>query len=186
MSAGESDAHGGIVRVARSRWLVAGAVAGLVATGVALAVQGGPAAAAASTPGSFTSLTPSRLLDTRYGIGAPSGAVAANGTVVLHVDGAGGVPASGVSAVVLNVTVTQPTAAGVVTVWPDGTRPWVSNLNFVRGQTVPNMVVTPVATDGTVRLYNGSPGTVQLLADVSGYYLGGNPQRPGMFSSVSP
>ena len=174
------------MRVARSRWLVAGAVAGLVATGVALAVQGGPAAAAASTPGSFTSLTPSRLLDTRYGIGAPSGAVAANGTVVLHVDGAGGVPASGVSAVVLNVTVTQPTAAGVVTVWPDGTRPWVSNLNFVRGQTVPNMVVTPVATDGTVRLYNGSPGTVQLLADVSGYYLGGNPQRPGMFASVSP
>ena len=80
-----------------------------------------------------------------------------------------GVPASGVSAVVLNVTVTQPTAAGHITVYPDGTsRPLAANLNFVAGQTVPNLVVAPVGADGKVDLYNGSAGTVQLIADVSG------------------
>jgi hypothetical protein len=168
------------------RWLIAAPVACLVAAGLTIAVQGKPAAAAASTPGSFTSVTPTRLLDTRNGVGAPRAAVAANATVVLQVAGRGGVPPSGVSAVVLNVTVTQPTALGTITVWGGGARPWASNLNFVRGQTVPNLVTTPVAADGTVRLYNGSSGTVQLLADVSGYYLGGTPQRPGMFSPVAP
>jgi hypothetical protein len=168
------------------RWLIAAGVGCLVAAGLTIAVQGKPAAAAASAPGSFTSVTPTRLLDTRSGVGAPRAAVAAGATVVLQVAGRGGVPTSGVSAVVLNVTVTQPTALGTITVWGGGARPWASNLNFVRGQTVPNLVSTPVAADGAVRLYNGSSGTVQLLADVSGYYLGGPPQRPGMFSPVAP
>ena len=89
-------------------------------------------------------------------------------------DGHGGVPASGVSAVVLNVTVTQPKAAGYITVYPDGaTRPLASNLNFVAGQTVPNLVVAPVGADGKVDLYNGSSGTVELVADVSGYFSNG-------------
>ena len=90
----------------------------------------------------------------------------------LQVGGQGGVPASGVSAVVLNVTVTQPTASGYVTVWGDGTtRPTASNLNFAAGATVSSLVVTPVGATGKVDVYNGSAGSVQLIADVSGYYL---------------
>jgi hypothetical protein len=70
------------------------------------------------------------------------------------------------------VTVTGPTRAGFVTVYASGAGlPTASNLNFVHGQTVPNLVIAPVGADGRVRLYNGSPGTVQLIADVSGYYL---------------
>ena len=61
--------------------------------------------------GAFTPVAPTRLLDTRNGTGAPQAPVAAEGTVALSVAGAGGVPATGVSAVVLNVTVTQPTRA---------------------------------------------------------------------------
>src|ERR1035437_349915 len=141
-------------------------------TSVVLAA--GSASAAVTTPGGYTSLTPSRLLDTRTGVGAPAGAVAAGGTVHLQVTGRGGVPASGVSAVVLNVTVTAPTSGGSITVYGDGTpRPGVSNLNFVAGQTVPNLVIAPVGANGKVALYNGSGGTVQLIADVSGYYLAG-------------
>jgi hypothetical protein len=96
----------------------------------------------------FTSLAPSRLLDTRIGVGAPQGAVAPGGTVHLQVAGRGRVPAMGVSAVVLNVTVTGATRPGFVTAYGDGTAlPGASNLNFVAGQTVPNLVIAPVGAD---------------------------------------
>jgi hypothetical protein len=64
-------------------------------------------------------------------------------TVSLQVAGAGGVPAGGVSAVVLNVTVTAPSAASFVSVFPDGTaRSSASNVNFAAGQTISDLVVT--------------------------------------------
>ena len=132
---------------------------------------GAATAMAVATAGGFTSLAPARLLDTRTGVGAAKVAVAAGGTVHLLVTGRGGVPASGVSAVVLNVTVTAPTSAGYITVYADGkARPTASNLNFVKGQTVPNLVIAPVGANGKVALFNGSGGTVQLIGDVSGYY----------------
>ena len=37
---------------------------------------------------------------------------------------------------------------------------------------MPNLVIVPVGTDGSVALRNGAPGTVQLIADVYGYVLG--------------
>src|ERR1035437_9204600 len=142
---------------------------------------------APTVPGAFGSLAPSRLLDTRDGTGAPAAPVASGGTVALQVTGRGGVPASGVSAVVLNVTVVDPTGLGYVTAYADGaTRPLASNLNFVAGQTVPNLVIAPVRAGGKGDLYNGSNGTVQLLADVSGYYLSGAPAVPGAFGSLAP
>jgi hypothetical protein len=76
-----------------------------------------------------------------------------------------------VAAVVLNVTVTQPATAGNLTVYPDGAAlPNSSNLNFVAGQTVPNLVIAPVGANGTVDFYNAAPGTVQIIADVSGWF----------------
>ena len=84
--------------------------------------QAPAAPAVASTPGGFESLVPSRVLDTRSGVGAAKAAVAAGGTVVLRVAGRGGVPSSGVSAVVLNVTVVAPVGAGFVTVFGMGRR----------------------------------------------------------------
>jgi hypothetical protein len=144
-------------------------------------------AAATSSSGPFTPLSPTRLLDTRNGTGAPQAPVAAGGTVVLTVDGVGGVPATGVSAVVLNVTVTQPTAQGHITVYPDGTTlPTASNLNFVAGESVPNSVIAPVGADGKIDFNNGSGGTVQLLADVSGYFSGGGTAANGTFTPVPP
>ena len=160
-------------------------VTGLVnGTGVSFQVQATNAAGAgafsalsnAVTPraaGTYVALSPSRVLDTRVGVGAPAAAVAPGGTVHLQVLGRGGVPATGVSAVVLNVTVTQPTGPGFITAYPNGTAmPTASNLNFVAAQTVPNLVVVPVGADGMVALTNGSAGTVQLVADVAGYFTG--------------
>ena len=125
-------------------------------------------------------LAPARLLDTRRPVGvAAAGAVPSEGSVRLDVTGVGGVPAAGVGAVVLNVTVTEPTGDGYVTVWPgDGPRPIASNLNFVAGETIPNLAIAKVAADGTVRLHNGSTGSVHLVADVAGWYPAGSDYEP--------
>jgi hypothetical protein len=142
----------------------------------------------APLPGSFVPLPPSRILDTRNGNGVPAaGAVPAGGSVQLSVTGRGGVPASGVGAVVLNLTVTQPSAAGYVTAYPTGeTPPMASNLNFSPGQTIANLVTVKLGPDGTVTLRNGTPGTVQLIADVAGYYHAGTATEPGTFTPLTP
>ena len=150
-------------------------------------VEGYYLAGTPTEPGALQSLTPSRLLDTRVGTGAPAAKVGANATAHLEVAGRGGVPASGVSAVVLNVTVTAPTRGGHLTVHADGTAvPVTSNLNFEPGQTVPNLVVAPVGANGRVALENGSWGTLHLVADVAGYVLAGTPAQPGAFRSLAP
>ena len=76
---------------------------------------------------------------------------------------------TGAGAVILNVTVTGPTGLGYLSVYGGTARPGVSNLNFVKGQTVANLVVAQVSATGTVTFFNGSSGSVQILADVSGY-----------------
>ena len=121
--------------------------------------------------GGLTPLTPARILDTRNGTGGISGPVASDHSISLNVEGVGGVPASGVSAVVLNVTATAPSVSGHLTVYPDGASvPSTSNLNFSAGETVPNLVIAPVGSDGKVDFYNGSSGSVQVIADVSGWF----------------
>ncbi|MEV6727691.1 MULTISPECIES: PKD domain-containing protein [unclassified Streptomyces] len=118
----------------------------------------------------YTPHAPTRLLDTRAGLGAAQAKVAGRGSVVLKVAGAAKVPA-GVRAVALNVTATNAAGAGHVVVQPhsygfdEG-----SNLNYVAGQTVANQVVVPVGEDGSVQLINGGWDPVDLIADVTGYF----------------
>ncbi|MFC1442705.1 PKD domain-containing protein [Streptacidiphilus sp. N1-10] len=120
---------------------------------------------------SYVPAGPVRILDTRNGTGATKAIVPAGGTLNLKVTGAHGVPATGVTAVVLNLTATAPTAAGYTTAHPGGTAtPTASDLNYTRGQTVANQVTVPVAADGTIAL-TASPGAaVHLIADLQGYY----------------
>jgi hypothetical protein len=124
---------------------------------------------AVSQPGMFTTVPSARILDTQSGVGAPAGAVAPGGSVVLQVAGRGGVPASGVTSVTFTLTVTATTTSGYVTAYADAVRPGTSNLNFRQVEDVANLVLTPLRADGTVTLYNGSTGAVRLVADVAGY-----------------
>ena len=127
-----------------------------------------------TAPGTFVSLAPARVLDTRVGNGAPQTAATSYGTVDLQVAGRGGVPATGVAAVVMNVTVTGPSAGGFITVYPSGTsQPTASNLNFTPGQSIPNLVTVKVGTGGKTKLTNNSAGSTHLIGDVAGYYLAG-------------
>ena len=118
----------------------------------------------------YHAVTPARVLDTRYGNGTPAFKPPTGATVDLQVAGRGGVPGSGVTAVALNVTVTEPEAGGFLTAWPAGQeRPLASNLNFVPGRTVANMVIVKVGDGGRVSLFNGG-GRAHVIADVSGWY----------------
>ncbi len=118
----------------------------------------------------YVPVLPKRLMDTREGLGVPKAKVGPGGVVPLKVAGVQGIPAYGVTSVVLNVTATNPTEAGHVSVYPNGTvRTSASNLNFTAGQTIPNLVVVPVQ-DGIIQFYN-SAGSVDLIADITGYFL---------------
>jgi hypothetical protein len=134
----------------------------------------------------YNPVTPARVLDTRTGVGALGGKLGPSGTLGLQVTGRGGVPASGVSAVVLNVTVTEPTAGSYLTAWPAGQgRPLASNLNYGAGQTVPNLVVVKVGAGGVVNLFN-HVGATHVIADVAGWF-GAGPRPPaGGFSPSGP
>ena len=137
----------------------------------------------------YQPVNPTRLLDTRHGIGA-SGPVAANTSVTLQLPSS--VTDSGhgpVRAVVLNVTATQPTASGFVRVYPSGLAkaPTTSNLNYVKGETVANLVTVPVTSTGQIVLYvNQASGTAQLIADLEGYYTAGNDATDSGYAPLSP
>ncbi|HEY8813641.1 MAG TPA: hypothetical protein VIP57_00840, partial [Candidatus Dormibacteraeota bacterium] len=137
--------------------------------------------------GLFNPLVPARLLDTRTGIGAPAAKLAAGQTLDLQVTGRGNVPASGVNAVVLNVTATSPTSLGFLTVFPTGVaRPNASNLNFNAGETVPNRVMVGVGTGGKVSIFNPA-GTTNVIADVNGWFTDATPGGTGSwFTPVTP
>jgi hypothetical protein len=123
----------------------------------------------AGTP--YTPVAPVRVLDTRNGTGGSSSPVGAGKAISLQVTGRNGVPATWVTAVVLNLTATGPTSSGWVIAYPDGqSRPAAgSNLNFTKGETIHNLVIVPVGADGKVDLYNNA-GTVNLVADLFGYF----------------
>jgi stage V sporulation protein SpoVS len=122
--------------------------------------------------GMFVPLSPTRVLDTRPVYGG-SGAIAGNAVKVLTMTGAGGVPALGVSGVVLNVTAVA-SAGGFLTVYPADAAsvPNASNVNFTTGQVVANLVAVKTSATGQVAIRNGSPGATNVIADVAGYFTG--------------
>lgn len=120
----------------------------------------------ARTAGAFAATAPQRVLDTRSGVGAPTGPLAPQATLKLQIAGRSGVPAFAVGAVALNVTITNPSASGHLALGPS-----TSFLNYGPGDTRAELMVARVDSDGFVYLTNGSAGTVDVLADVAGYYL---------------
>jgi hypothetical protein len=138
------------------------------------------------TCGPYVPLTPTRVLDTRNGTGGVSGAVGPGQTISINIAGTAGVPATGASAVVLNVTATDPTSASYVTVFPEGNPlPLASNLNFGPGQTVANLVEVQLGSNGAVSFFN-QLGDVQLVADLEGYVATTAQGSAGLFTPVTP
>ena len=96
--------------------------------------------------------------------------------VIIPVRGVGTVPGSaGVTGAVLNLTVTRPSGAGFLTLYPGpcspGARPLASSLNYVVGQTVANAVVMALGANGSVCVF--SLVGAEVILDATGW-LGGS------------
>lgn len=178
--------------------------------------DGGPLTAT----GTFHATEPTRILDTRFGVGITNGAVRSGGgresspdpltrrdeiaNHELKVTGLAGIPESGVSAVLLNVTAVDPPADGYLAVTPKppaccvempiyddqatliAGEPASSNLNLTTGQTVPNLVLARVGAGGKIRLFNWW-GPTHVIADLAGWFGTGGAHTDGDgFRAVTP
>ncbi|GAA4731008.1 S1 family peptidase [Phytohabitans rumicis] len=114
--------------------------------------------------------TSAQVLDTRGTGSTPAAPLAGGSTTSFQVTGVGGVPASGVTAVLLDVTAVT-TAYTYLTVFPDGTplNPALSMVNAAPNQFLSNTAVVPVPANGKLAVYNHVAGT-HVVADVQGYY----------------
>lgn len=143
-----------------------------------------------STLGSYVPLTPARITDTRSGSGEPNSGqtLQAAASLAIQVEGEGGVPSSGVAAVAVNVTVTDTTSAGFLTVFPGSTLPTASNLNWSAGETIAHRVIVPIdQSTGQITVYNNQ-GSADVVADVTGYFTTGGvpPAGASLFTPMSP
>lgn len=151
---------------------------------VIIDVAGYYVSGAVADAGGFVPTSPTRLIDTR----STGGAIAANTGRDVQVAGQAGVPATGVSAVMVNITVTETTTGGYLTAFPSGTAtPAASNLTWMSGgTTIPSFAAVKLGGNGKITLYQSGPGTAQAVVDVAGYFLGGTPTQEGMFVAISP
>jgi hypothetical protein len=120
----------------------------------------------------FYSLTPCRLADTRDAAGPLGGpALQAGETRTFVMVGTCGIPPEA-DAVAVNVTVTQPTAAGHITISPSGIAvPLASTLNYSAGQTRANNAIVQLGAGGAIAVTCGqADGTAHFIVDVVGYF----------------
>lgn len=129
----------------------------------------------------FHPITPTRVLDTRNGTGYTGRKPAAGDTITVKVTGAAtGVPTEAV-AVALNLTGTESTSDGFVTVWPSGEgRPLASAVNFAAANdTVANAVIVRLGPGGQINLFTQKGA--HLVADVTGYWTETNTSSSGRY-----
>ncbi len=139
--------------------------------------------------GGYTPVFPTRFLDTRHRIGVSTTTpLGAGATLGLQVTGKGEIPTSGVRAVVVNLTVVNPSSSGHLTAYPAGqARPTTSSINFSRGWVGANCVTVLVGAGGRVNIYNAF-GKTAVVVDVLGYYssAAATPQLAGGYGSYRP
>ena len=134
----------------------------------------------------FTALAPHRLVDTRTGLGGVTGSLAAQSVTTFTASG-GGVPAAGVTAVVLNVTATESQASGYIQVFPAGAPVLgsTSSVNLDHGlQTISNTVI--VGVDASSRFSVFTQSTTHLVVDVFGYFTAAPSANAGRLVTVDP
>jgi LPXTG-site transpeptidase (sortase) family protein len=119
---------------------------------------------------SFLAIAPNRIADTRAQYGSFGFTRIDDNTIRVQIAGRGGVPVNAAAAV-LNVTMTNPTAAGFVNIYPTGTpRLETSSINVERvDQTIANLVTVRLPASGQVDMFCYTPA--DLVVDVSGAYI---------------
>lgn len=119
--------------------------------------------------GSLMGMAPTRVLDTRRGLGARKGVLGAGQTLKFKVTSQ--VPSySKAQAVVLTLTAVGTTASTYLTAYPSNQpRPTASSLNAPKGYTGANTITVRPDASGYVSVYNNA-GSTQVIADVLAYY----------------
>ena len=143
-------------------------------TARALEPTGDTTAAQLGSPSRYAPISPIRVLDTRTDLfrrRLPANGVLSIAPVTPAVSNASGVTAATASAVVVNITMVDPGAAGFATVWPTGSpQPTVSSLNAdFPGQNVANLVTVPLGADGFISIY--LVVGADYIVDVQGVYV---------------
>ena len=102
----------------------------------------------------------------------------------MQVQGVAGLPASGISAVTVTLSMPTPAAAGSISVFPSGTT-WsgAATISFAAAATQQNTVTAKLGSDGAISVRNNTASALQVVADVVGYYTVG-PAVPGGFQPV--
>lgn len=141
------------------------ALLALVATFLTGLQSAGPAAAYVAPSAGYVALPPQLILDTQTGLGAPIHPLAAHTTVTVPVP----VPVSGATGFEITFTALHPTATGYLTAWPAGTsRPSALAVKFNAGETITGDAFVQ-GNDSVISVYNGSAGTVDVKAVLTGY-----------------
>ncbi|MGZ6826472.1 MAG: hypothetical protein ACXVGH_06730, partial [Mycobacteriales bacterium] len=115
----------------------------------------------------FHALSPTRVMDTRGGLGVPKAKIGRGGVVDLTLAGKS-IP-SGATSVAFELTAVKPTASTYVSVYPTGTTKTTSSINLATGTIASNQVIVKIGTGGKIRFYNFN-GAIDLVADLAGYY----------------
>ena len=124
------------------------------------------AAVSARAASSFYTVRPCRF-DTRTLANGPS--FTANTTRAFSLLDCGVPPTA--AAVVLNVTVTQPSGPGNVALYATGgPQPGTSNINYRAGQTRANNAIVPLAGASLTVVARQTSGSVQVILDIAGYF----------------
>lgn len=157
----------------------------LVATVLPIAGAQPAQADAAGKGGDYVPVVSSPVvLDTRSGVGA-TGERGEASTTTFTVTG-GDVPTTGVSSVVMRVSLLKPTEPTFAVLWPDGQpRPGTTMISAGAGEQISTTVVVKLGPLGKVSVYNGA-GKVHVVAEVQGYFTGAQGATGGGYFSVTP
>ena len=123
-------------------------------------------------------IPPGRIIDTRGGAKVgPGGA-----PLIVQIAGQRGVPATGATAAVLNVTAVNAESQGYLTVYPAGQpQPATSSVNYANSSPVANLVIAPLSADGKIAIF--SEQRTDVIVDVTGWFGPGGVQE---FSLITP
>jgi hypothetical protein len=123
--------------------------------------------------GSFYTVTPCRVVDTRNADGPYGGPILSSGALRLFsIPGNCGVPATA-EAVSFNVTVVEATGAGNLTLFPGDLAPTTTNtISFAASLTRANNAILKLSGNGVlgVQTFVAGAGQVHLVVDVGGYF----------------